>query len=51
VIALGLLLFRKVKRKDAIPLGPFLAIGGIVSMLTGPWFFSLLDMSVRWPWG
>lgn len=51
VIALGLLLFRKVKRKDAIPLGPFMAIGGIVSMLTGPWFFSLLDMSVRWPWG
>ena len=51
VIALGLLLFRRVRRKDAIPLGPFLAVGGIVSMLTGTWFYSFLGMSVGWPWG
>jgi leader peptidase (prepilin peptidase)/N-methyltransferase len=51
VIALGLLLFRRVRRKDAIPLGPFLAVGGIVSMLTGTWFYSFLGMSVSWPWG
>ncbi len=50
VIALCLLLSGRVKRKDAIPLGPFLAFGGGVSMLTGTWFFSLFGMTVSWPW-
>ena len=50
VIALGLLAFGVVKRKDAIPLGPFLALGGIVSIVTGNWFYSLFDMVLSWPW-
>ncbi len=49
--ALALLLLRKVRRKDALPLGPFLAAGGILSMLTGSWFFSYLGMGPGWPWG
>ncbi|MDO9508697.1 MAG: prepilin peptidase [Thermovirgaceae bacterium] len=49
-IALGLLASGRIKRKDAIPLGPFLALGGIVSIVTGPWFFSLFGIAVRWPW-
>ena len=49
--ALALLLSRRVRRKDPIPLGPFLAAGGILAMLTGSWFFSYLGMSPGWPWG
>lgn len=50
VIALALLVTGRVKRKDAIPLGPFLALGGIVSIVTGSWFYSFLGMSLAWPW-
>jgi leader peptidase (prepilin peptidase)/N-methyltransferase len=35
VVSLGLLLTRRVGRKDAIPFGPFLATGAIVVMLWG----------------
>lgn len=50
VTALGLLALGRVKRKDVIPLGPFLALGGIVSIFTGTWFYSLFGMTVTWPW-
>jgi leader peptidase (prepilin peptidase)/N-methyltransferase len=29
-----------VGRKTAIPLGPFLAFGGVVAVLAGPWLMS-----------
>jgi len=35
VVALGLLMFRRRGRKDAIPFGPFLALGGAVTLLWG----------------
>jgi leader peptidase (prepilin peptidase)/N-methyltransferase len=50
VIALGLLALGRVSRKEAIPLGPFLALGGLISIMTGPWFYSLFGMTMLWPW-
>ena len=45
LIAITLLLLRKKKRKDAIPFGPFLALGAMVTLLWGPqiihWFSNL----------
>ena len=45
VIAIALLLLRRKKRKDAIPFGPFLSLGAMVTLLWGPqiihWFTSL----------
>lgn len=35
VISMGLIVTRKVGRKDAIPFGPFLAVGAIITMLWG----------------
>ena len=35
VVAILLLAFRKKGRKDAIPFGPFLSLGGIVVLLVG----------------
>src|SRR5262249_2394480 len=43
IVALGLLLFARRGRKDAIPFGPFLALGGAVTCLWGP---TLLDWYV-----
>ena len=43
IVALGLLLFGRRGRKDAIPFGPFLALGGAVTCLWGP---TLLDWYV-----
>jgi leader peptidase (prepilin peptidase)/N-methyltransferase len=49
-IALSLLLLKKVKRKDAIPLGPFLAAGGLLAMLFGPAILAYIGMQPDWPW-
>ena len=35
LVALGLIGFRKMGRKDAIPFGPFLSMGAIVALLMG----------------
>jgi len=35
-VALGLLITRRLGRKDPIPLGPFLATGTIVTLFWGP---------------
>jgi leader peptidase (prepilin peptidase)/N-methyltransferase len=42
LFSLGVLAARGVTagRKTAIPLGPFLALGGIVAVLAGPWLLS-----------
>ncbi len=50
VVAVSLLVLKLVKRKDAIPLGPFLALGGLLSMISGTWFFRFLGMTLSWPW-
>jgi leader peptidase (prepilin peptidase) / N-methyltransferase len=44
-IAIALLLLRRKKRKDAMPFGPFLSLGAMVTLLWGPqiihWFSKL----------
>jgi prepilin signal peptidase PulO-like enzyme (type II secretory pathway) len=50
LVALVLLLFRRVSRKDAIPLVPFLAAGGFAALLAGPRLLSLISLIPGWPW-
>ncbi|NLI96798.1 MAG: prepilin peptidase [Synergistaceae bacterium] len=50
IVALGLLLSGVVKRKDPIPLGPFLALGAFLSLLFGPSLWGWFGVFVRWPW-
>ena len=50
VISLTLLALGKVKRKDALPLVPFLALGGMAALLGGPWMLSLAGTGPGWPW-
>lgn len=55
VVVLPLMLLKKLKRKDAIPLGPFLAIGSVIVLFAGNAFVaklqSLLGGNPGWPWG
>jgi leader peptidase (prepilin peptidase)/N-methyltransferase len=55
VVVLPLLLTKKLTRKDAIPLGPFLAIGSVITLFTGNAITRRLDgflgFSAGWPWG
>ncbi|MBN1333719.1 MAG: prepilin peptidase [Synergistales bacterium] len=50
MIAVVLLVLKIVKRKDAIPLGPFLAAGGIMAMVFGSHLISCLGLTPDWPW-
>ncbi|MDR3254254.1 MAG: prepilin peptidase [Synergistaceae bacterium] len=55
VIVLPLMLMKKLKRKDAIPLGPFLAAGSVIVLFTGNVLVSRLSVFLGnfpgWPWG
>jgi leader peptidase (prepilin peptidase)/N-methyltransferase len=48
--AVFLLAMRKVGRKTAIPLGPFLALGAVLALLTGPSLLGLWGWGAGWPW-
>ncbi len=50
VIALGLLASGRVKRKDALPLVPFLALGGFLTLLAGPEILLFTGFVPPWPW-
>jgi len=50
-VALVLLAARIVRRKDPIPLGPFLAIGAFLSLLFGPELWGWFGYPMNWPWG
>lgn len=54
VIMLPMLLAGKVKRRDAVPLGPFLSIGTVTVLLFGPeiyrWVEPWFGPSIGWPW-
>ncbi len=50
VVILPLLLLGKVHRKDAVPLGPFLALGGVGSLLAGPHVLAWMGWMPGWPW-
>jgi leader peptidase (prepilin peptidase)/N-methyltransferase len=55
LIVLPLLVIKKLKRKDAIPLGPFLAAGSAIVLFLGNAlvrrFSYFLGSSPGWPWG
>ncbi len=48
--AVLLLVTGRAKRKDAIPLGPFLALGGLAAILCGPSFLAWFGIASEWPW-
>ncbi len=50
VLAVLLLLTGKVRRKDAIPLVPFLALGGFFTLLAGPRIILFFGTVPGWPW-
>lgn len=50
LLALLLLLAGKVRRKDAIPLVPFLALGGFFTLLAGPRILMFFGAAPGWPW-
>lgn len=50
IIVLLLLAAKKVRRKDAVPLVPFLALGGLLTLLAGPEVLLFTGFSPPWPW-
>jgi leader peptidase (prepilin peptidase)/N-methyltransferase len=54
LIVIPMLLKRKVKRKDAVPLGPFLAAGCVFTLFVGNMlvtrFGELIGYNPGWPW-
>ena len=50
LVAIVLLLLKKVKRKDAIPLAPFLATGVLTVMIWGPDILEIWGFYPGWPW-
>ncbi|MDR1916463.1 MAG: prepilin peptidase [Synergistaceae bacterium] len=55
IIVLPLMIAKKLKRKDAIPLGPFLAAGAIITLFIGSsfirYFGYIIGSYPGWPWG
>ena len=55
VVVVPLMLAKKLKRKDAIPLGPFLAAGSVLTLFIGNAFLqriaALMGRYAGWPWG
>ena len=50
VIVIPLLIAKKLNRKDAVPLGPYLAAGCVLAIFTGRFIFNFLGFSLGWPW-
>jgi leader peptidase (prepilin peptidase)/N-methyltransferase len=54
VVVVPLMLTKKLKRKDAIPLGPFLATGAVLALFAGNfairYFGDLIGGHPGWPW-
>jgi prepilin signal peptidase PulO-like enzyme (type II secretory pathway) len=54
-VVLPLMITKKLKRKDAIPLGPFLAIGSVITLFAGSdlifRFRVIFGAYPGWPWG
>ena len=49
-IVIPLLAAKKLSRKDAVALGPYLAAGCILAIFTGRFIFEYLGFSLGWPW-
>lgn len=50
LVVIPLLIMKKVSRKDAVPLGPFLAFGAFATIFIGRALLSYFNFSVVWPW-
>ena len=50
VVIIPLLLAKKVSRKDAVPLGPFLAAGCVVAIFSAEYVFARFGHVLPWPW-
>ena len=50
LLALILLALKKVGRKTALPLGPFLGVGAFLALLWGPSILGWWGWSAGWPW-
>lgn len=50
LVALALLAMKRVGRKTALPLGPFLAFGAFLSLLFGPAILGYWRWGAGWPW-
>jgi prepilin signal peptidase PulO-like enzyme (type II secretory pathway) len=48
--ALPMLIAKKIDRKDAVPLGPFLAAGCAAALLTYRAVFEFIGIMPNWPW-
>jgi leader peptidase (prepilin peptidase)/N-methyltransferase len=54
VVVIPLMVTKKLKRKDAVPLGPFLAVGCVMALFVGNslvrYFGELIGYNPGWPW-
>jgi leader peptidase (prepilin peptidase)/N-methyltransferase len=50
IFSLALLAARRLRRKDSIPLVPFFAVGGMLTLLFGSWILALFSSSPGHPW-
>ncbi|MDR1510453.1 MAG: A24 family peptidase [Synergistaceae bacterium] len=54
VVVVPLTIIKKLKRKDAVPLGPFLAVGSVAALFVGNslirYFGDLIGYNPGWPW-
>ena len=51
IVAGWLLLTHRVHRKQPIPFGPFIALGGIIALATAPFLGTYFNIVLVWPWG
>lgn len=45
-----LLITKKLRAKDSLPLAPFFALGGLASIFAGKWIYTLIGTPLLWPW-
>lgn len=50
LFVIPMLLMKKIKAKDAVPLAPFLASGSLISILAGESVCLMIGASLTWPW-
>lgn len=50
IFIVPLIFAQKVRTKDSVPLAPFIAAGGIVSVLIGKWAYASFGITLMWPW-
>lgn len=50
LFVIPMLLTKKIRGKDAVPLAPFLASGSLLSILAGEYVCLMLGTSLTWPW-